>query len=225
MKKSLLFLLVLSVFLTEIILGVNEIAGFIFYVFLITGVLLSISKAEFLDNHGKLALIFMILPTLRIVELFLEIGFFWETLIFYYLLLFLVTFCSLKFKINPSYNKKNLILLPLVVLLSIFLGCFGNIFLNLDKYTGFVAIIPIIAFSEEVLFRGMIQNLIEKEHCSFVSVLIPALLYGIFSLSYGFSAIIFFCITAFIISLVYHLTKNIFLTITANLIIHLFILV
>jgi len=225
MRKYLLILLISTIFLSEIILRVNEIAGFIFYISLITGVLISFHKAESLDDYGKLAVIFTIIPILRIAELFITLEFFWKTLIFYYLLFFLVTFYSIKFKINPGYTKKGLILMPLVIFLAISLGYLGNAFLNLDKYIGLLALLPIIAYSEEVLFRGLIQNLIKKIYSPLTSILSTALLYGIFSLSYSFSAIIFFFITALIISLVYNYTKNIFLTITINLILHFFLFV
>ena len=224
MKKYLLVLLSLSMFLSEIILRINETAGFFLYGFLIAGCLISLAKAESLDNYGKLIIVFMILPIIRIAELFIVFEFFWRIFIVYYILLFLVSFYSIKFKINPGYTKEKLYLLPLVILLGVSLGFIGNLF-GFEKYAGLIFLIPLIAYSEEVLFRGLIQNFIEKSYGIFPSIFFTALLYGIFSLSFGFPAVLFLFFTAGIISFIYYFTKNIFLTIAINLILHLFLFV
>lgn len=223
MKKYLLVLLGLSVFLSEVILRVNEIAGFFLYSFLIAGCLISLSKAESLNNHAKLIIVFMILPIIRVAELFLVFEFFWRVLIVYLILFFLVTFYSIRFKINPGWTKEKLWLLPLVILVSIFLGYIGNVFFSFEKHPELLLLIPLIAYSEEVLFRGLIQNYTKKSYGARASVLFTALLYGIFSLGYGFPAVLFIFFIALITSLVYNSTKNIFLVIAMNMIVHLFL--
>ena len=223
MKKYLLILLSLSVFLSEIILRINETAGFFLYSFLIAGCLISLAKAESLDNYGKLIVVIMILPIIRIVELFIVFEFFWKTFMVYFILLFLVSFYSIKFKINPGYTKKKLFLLPLVIVLGVSLGFLGNL-LGFEKYFGLIFLIPLIAYSEEVLFRGLIQNFIEKSYGVGISIVFTALLYGIFSLSFGFPVLVIFFISL-IISFVYSFTRNIYLTIAMNMIFHLFLFV
>lgn len=224
MRKYLLVLLSLSMFLSEIILRINQTFGVFLYSLLITGCLIALSKKESLDNYGKLIIVFMILPIIRIVELFLVFEIFWRVFVVYFILLFLVSFYCLKFKINPGYTKEKLGLLPWVILVAVFLGFMGNVLFEFDKYLGFVFLIPIIAYSEEVLFRGLIQNLGEKSCGVFCSIFFSSFLYGIFSLSFGFS-VIFIFIIAFVIGLTYYFTKNIFLTIAINMIFHLFLFV
>ena len=223
MRKYLLVLLGLSVFLSEVILRINEIAGFFLYSFLIAGCLISLSRAESLNNHAKLIIVFMILPIIRIAELFIVFEFFWRVLIVYLLLFFLVTFYSIRFKINPGWTKEKLWLLPLVILVSIFLGYVGNVFFSFERYTELLLLIPLIAYSEEILFRGLIQNYAKKSYGAIASILFTALLYGIFSLGHGFPAVLFIFLVALITSLIYNSTKNIFLVITINMILHFFL--
>lgn len=223
MRKYLLVLLGLSVFLSEVILRINEVAGFFLYSFLIAGCLISLSRAESLNNHAKLIIVFMILPIIRIAELFIVFEFFWRILIVYLILFFLVTFYTIRFKINPGWTKEKLWFLPLVILISIFLGYIGNVFFGFKGHTGLLLLIPLIAYSDEVLFRGLIQNYAKKSYGAVSSILFTALLYGIFSLGYGFPAVLFIFLVALITSLVYNYTRNIFLVITINMIIHLFL--
>jgi len=222
-SKYLLILLSVSVLLSEIILRVNETAGFLLYSFLILGCLISLSKAKSLNNDAKLLIVFMILPIIRIAELFITFEFFWKIHIVYLILFFLVTFYSLKFKIDPGYTKGKLWLLPLIIVLSILLGFLGNLFLNFESHLELILLIPLIAYSEEVLFRGLIQNYAKKSYGAFASILFTAFLYVIFSLSWGFPAVLFIFALAVITSIVYNYSKNIFLVIVMNLIFHVFL--
>lgn len=217
-------LFVLTMLLSEIMLTLNVAIGLLFYVILITGVLLALHKTESLVNNGKLMTILLILPIIRLIGLFLDIDYFWKTLIVYCALLFLVCFYSFKFKINPGYTKKNLILLPLIVLLGIVMGATGNFLFDFEK-TPFLILIPLIAFSEEVLFRGLIQKLIKTEYGGFLSILFTAMLYGILNLSLGFPAVLFIFWVSLFISLFYDITENIFLAIIINMIVQAFIFV
>lgn len=223
MRKYLLVLLCLSIFLSEIILRINEIAGFFIYSFLISGCLLSLSRAESLNNHAKLIIVFMILPIIRIAELFVVFEFFWKVLIIYLILFFLVSFYSIRFKINPGWTKEKLWLLPLVIVFSAILGYVGNVFFNFEGYPELLLLIPLIAYADEVLFRGLIQNYAKKSYGAVSSILFTALLYGIFSMSYGFPAVLFIFFMALIMGLIYNFTRNIFLTIVMNMVFHVFL--
>ncbi len=225
MGKYLLILFSLSLFLSEIILRINQTFGFLLYSFLIAGCLISLAKAESLDNPSKLIIVFMILPIIRIAELFIVFEVFWKTFIVYCILLFLVIFYSMEFKINPGYTTKKLYLLPLVIIFSIFLGVIGNSFFSFEKYGLFFFLIPLIAYSEEILFRGLIQNFIKKNYGVVYSILFTAVLYSIFSISSGFPAVLFILFTALIISSIYYFTENIFLTIAMNVVLQLFLFV
>jgi len=223
MPKNSLFLLSISILLSEIILRLNETAGFFLYSFLILGCLITLSKAKSLNDEAKLLIVFIILPILRIAELFVLFPFFLKINIVYIILFFLVTFYSLKFKINPGFSKRNLWMIPLVIIISIILGIIGNAFISFEKYPGLIFSIPLIAYSEGILFWGLIQNYSEKNHGAIASIMFSSFLYSVFSLSLGFPAVLFIFISAFFIGITYNSTKNIFLVITMNFILHLFL--
>ena len=223
--KNLLILLGASVFLSEIILRINETAGFLLYSFLILGCLLSLSKAKLLNNDAKLLIVFIILPILRISELLIFLEFFWKINLVYLILFFLVTFYSVKFNINPGFSKGNLWMIPIVIVLSVILGFVGNFFFTFEKHPEFLFLLPLIAYSEEILFRGLIQNYSEKIYGVVASILFSSVLYLIFSLSLGIFAVIFIFIASLIIGIIYHFTKNIFLVIIMNFILHLFLFI
>ncbi len=224
MRKYLLVLLSLSLLLSEIIIRISPVFGFFLYSSLIAGCLISFSKAEKLEDYSKLAIVLMILPIIRIAELFIGFDFLWRSISVYYVLCFLVTFYTIQFKINPGYTKRRLYLLPLVILAGVTLGFIGNLF-PFEKYSGFLLLLPIIAYSEEVLFRGLIQKLINNSYGGFSSIFFTSLLYSIFSLGYGLPIALFLFFVSLISCLIYHYTKNIFLTIAINLIFHGFILI
>jgi len=225
MRKGLLALIGMALLLSEIILFVKPEFAFISHSILIGGCLIALANEETLDNSGKLIIIFMILPIIRISELFLNFSFIWNTAIIYFILLFLVTFYSIKFKINPGYKKKFLILIPIVILLGITLGVLGNILFDFEKIPELILILPILVFSEEVLFRGLIQNLIQEEYSGFTAVVFTSLIYGIFSMGFGFPVLWFIFGVSLIISLIYAMTKNIYLTMAFSLIMHIFIFI
>jgi membrane protease YdiL (CAAX protease family) len=185
--------------------------------------LISLSRKEELDVYGKLMFVLLILPMMRIAELFINFSYLWRSFIIYYVLLFLVLIYSGRFKINPGYTKKGLILLPLVIVLGVVLGALGNEVS--EKYSEFILFLPIIVFSEELLFRGMIQNLVKEGYGTKLSIIIPSIVYVIFSLNYNLFTVFFLFIASLVSSIIYHYTKNIFLTITLNLIVHFFIFI
>ncbi|WP_367277968.1 CPBP family glutamic-type intramembrane protease [Flavobacterium sp.] len=162
---------------------------------------------------------------LRIFEIFIPFNFFWRTLIFYYLLFFLANFYLFKFKINPGYTKKFIFLLPLGILFGISTGFLGNYFFEITKNSSLLFIFPIMVFAEELLFRGLIQNLIKKSYGRFLAIIFAALIYGIFCMGFGFKIAVFFFAINFMICLVYDFSENIFLTFVINLIFNLFLFV
>ena len=218
--KNLVILLIFSLFLSEIFLSFNETIGFLLYGFLIALCLISLSHIKILNDYGKLIIILMIIPIIRVSGLFINLGLFWETLIFYCLLLFLAFYYSVRFKLDHGHKKEKLDLLPLAVIIGVVLGLIGQGFFNFENYSWIIYLIPLIAYSEEILFRGMIQNLVEKSYGVIPSIFIPAFLYGFFSLGYGYLFALFMFFAGIILGLVYYKTKNIFLTVVINMILH-----
>lgn len=232
MEKYIVPLIVLALILSEAYLNINEDIGFVLYGFLIGVCLLYLSHLRSLKDYdgslksnGKLVIVFMIVPIVRITELFITLEFFWKVLISYGILLFLSFYYSARFELDHGHKKEKLGLLPLAIISGVVFGAIGNFSFGFEKYFWMVYLIPFISYSEEILFRGMMQNLLEKSYGIWASVFISALLYGIFSLGYGilFSVFIFFAGTA--IGIIYSKTKNIFLAVAINMMMHLFLFV
>src|SRR3989344_3233897 len=185
MEKKIVLLLVLALVLSEIFLNINEAVGFIMYSILIAFCLLSLSHVESLNDPGKLMIVFMIIPIVRITESFITFGFFWKIIISYSILLFLSFYYSVRFKLDHGHKKEKLGFLPFAVAVGIGLGIMSQSLFMFNKYSWLIYFIPFIAYSEEILFRGMIQNILGKNLTASVAVLITALLYGVFSSGYG----------------------------------------
>ena len=81
MNKRLLYSILLSMFLSELILVVNPKAGFVSYFILVTGILFFLSKKEKLDDLSKILIVLMILPAIRIAGFFIELEFFWKVIV------------------------------------------------------------------------------------------------------------------------------------------------
>ncbi len=223
MKKHFAVFVILILILSEVLLNINKVIGFILYICLVALCLLSLSHTKVLNEYGKLIIVLMIIPIVRIVELFISLSFFWEILISYSILLFLAFYYSVRFKLDHGHKKEKLGWLPLAIIIGIALGIVGNFFFSFEKYSWLIYLIPLIAYSEEILFRGMIQNLIKEGYGITLSILITAFLYGIFSLNYGYLFALFMFFAGIIIGLVYNHTKNIFLAVAINLILHFFL--
>ena len=107
MTNQFVFLiLVLALFLSEIALNFKISLGFILYGALIALSLLSLSHVKTLNNYGKIIIVFMIIPIVRLTGLFIELGFFWKTLISYSILLFLAFYYSIRFKLSFKLRKE-----------------------------------------------------------------------------------------------------------------------
>ena len=181
------------------------------------------SRAEKLDGAGRIILIFMIFPVIRIAELFLSFSLFWNVLAVYLILLFLSSFYMFKLKIDPGFTKKKLSWIPFVIFISAGVGYLGSLFFEFGKYSELIVLIPLIVYTEEVLFRGLIQNSVQEKYGINKAILFTTILYAIFSLSLGIPLMLFMVSVSIIMSLIYAHTKNIFLTIIMSLIVHVFL--
>ena len=90
MNKILTVLIGISIILIEILLKVNPTYGFLSYVILITACLIVISRLEQRDKYEKLTVVLLIMPMLRIAELFIPLEYAWRSCVIYFLLGFLV---------------------------------------------------------------------------------------------------------------------------------------
>jgi membrane protease YdiL (CAAX protease family) len=214
MNKILPLLIGISFLLNEILLKVNPTYGFFSYVIIITACLIAISKDE-LNGYGKLAVVLLILPMMRIAELFVSFDYIWRSFLIYYVLLFLVLIYSSRFKINVGYTVKKIGFLPLVLVVGGVLGVLAGAFSV--KNAGFLLVLPVIVLAEELLFRGMMQNLVREGYGTKASIILPSLVYAVFSLGYGFPFVGLLFVASLVSSVIYHYSKNIFLSIAFSL--------
>lgn len=218
MKFGLLYLILAFVFASEILLIRNSIAGIIFYSILLIGVLFALAYSKKFEKSQEFLLVFMILPLSRIASCFLSLYIPWKAELMAVLVLGISVYYIARFKINLGSMKKRLWLAPFSVIFGISLGIFGNLFLNVEKTYFLIAIIPIAAFSEELFFRGLLQNLVLEENSLFSSALFISLLYGAVNISLGFSAACLFFAANFVICLIYGISRNLILGYIINLI-------
>jgi membrane protease YdiL (CAAX protease family) len=221
-KKYIPILMGFSLLLSEIILKINTTFGFFCYAVLITGCLIALESQERLDVYSKLMIVLLILPMARIAELFIHFNYLWRSVIISFALLFFVLIYSIKLRIKPGFTKKKLGFLPLVLIGGVVLGVLGSGFVS-EKYSNFIFILPLIVFAEELFFRGMMQNLTKESYGSKMSIILPSLVYAIFSLNFALPVIIIMFASSLICSIIYHYSKNIFLSVAFSLAVHLFI--
>ncbi len=221
MKRLLFIFLIIAFLLSELILSINRNAGFLIYVIIIGILLINLEKDETLSHSEKLLVFLMIVPIARISELFINFSFFWKTVMFYFAISFLVVLYTRRFKINPGYTKSRLWFLPISIIIGICLGYAGSLIFNSGEYLEILFLLPFIVFSEEILFRGMIQNYAKKEYGSIISIIGTSLLFAVFSLSHGFALAYFMFMANIIMCLIYDRTENIWLTLPINLCINL----
>lgn len=225
MKKYIPLVLGVFLLISEITLQKIPEIGFIVYTAFAATCIFFLSEIKSLGNHGKLIILFMIFPILRTAELFINLGFVWKTYLVYVILIFLTIFYAVEFNIKFGFRKKHLYFLPIALAIGGALGYFGSTLINTNKHLSLIGVLLIIALSEEILFRDMIQGLITKEYNFIISIIFTSIIYAILSLSLG----IYFAILMFVMSLIsclsYHYTKNIVLSMAINIGLHFFLLV
>ncbi len=164
MKKPIFISLILVFFLAEIMLGINKYIGVLIYALVLGLILIDLEEDDFLIQSDKLLIFMMILPIARISEMFVSFNFYWKTIIFYFVIYFLVLFYMRRFKINPGYTKSKLWFIPLSIIIGIYFGYIGNHYFGFEKHPEILFLLPFIVFSEELLFRGMMQDYAKKEY-------------------------------------------------------------
>lgn len=211
--------------IVEYLLSSFPVIGFFVYAIFVGVVLVMMENEVQHTKEEKLLIFLMILPICRLAEIFLNLNFFWSTLIFYLILAGLTIFYSIKFwyrvRKNPFVGNPTYFLISLGIA-GIAWGAAKYAF-NLD-YSTIVFLIPIIAYAEEIYFRGGFQNMANEWFGNF-SILLTAFIYAAFSLSYGFVYALIAFFAALVLSSLYHITKNIYLSYVLNIVFHVLIFV
>lgn len=220
MKKTTFFFVIIGILLAELIFKWNQTAGFVIYAIFLGIVLISMEKDITLDKSEMLLILLMIVPMARISELFLPFGSLWKIFAFYAVIVLLAVYYAKKFWIKSGKIEiDDLSYLLVIAVVSIFTMAGAEYFFHINNSI-IIPLIFFIAYAEEILFRGEIQNLTNEKYGGFYAVFFTSLLYGIFTISYGFPIFLFAFIASIILCIIYHFTKNIYLTFIINLVFH-----
>jgi membrane protease YdiL (CAAX protease family) len=218
MKKEKFILLWLSfgLLLFEITFELTPRLGYILYALLVLGVLWTYSKAYSEREDLKLLVMLVILPLLRISEVFLDVNFLIRTIAFYGGFAFLIIFYLIKYKIPIRSEKRSYILLPYVIIGGLLFGFISSKIIPLQTNFNLIYFLILISITEELYFRGLIQGTMKDLYSSNISIFASSVLYLIFSLSFGLSALFLFAMSV-ISAILYEKKGNIYLCIAFNL--------
>jgi len=225
MDKAIALIFVLFVFLNEFVLRLSVGAGVTMYLILMSAGLFLLSREDDINDIGKMIIAFLAVPLVRIAGLFVDIPYIWKILLGGGILLFLGLYYLYKFDIYIGDVSKNLWMIFLVFCVGLLFGILGNIYIGYEHDLALIMVLPFVVFGEEIFFRGVMQNTVEKS-CGFTfSLIVPALIYAALSSYLGIGLAIFFFFVSLFSGLLYASTRNVFLSITLNLVVSAFIFV
>jgi membrane protease YdiL (CAAX protease family) len=220
LKKITFLFVILGILISELIFELNQTNGFIVYSILLGVVLISMEKDITLNKSEMLLIFLMIVPIARISELFLPFSPIWKIFAFYAVIAFLGIYYAKKFWIKSGDIDLDDLSYPLIIgVASVFAMAGGEYFFHMQNSL-VIPLIFFIAYAEEILFRGEIQNLTNEKYGGFYAVFFTSLLYGIFTISYGFPIFLLAFLASIILCTTYHFTKSIYLTFIINVIFH-----
>ena len=222
--KILSFVLAFALIMSELSFILNQNLGFAFYIAMISGTLIALAYADKLKDEGRLMTLFMIVPMFRICGMFLNFDFFFRALTGSYLLVILILAYSIKLKINPGYTAKWLWMAAITAIIGLASGFILNSLINFNKDIRLIMILPVLVFAEEVYFRGMLQQEVEKQNGLIIGIVINGILYGIYSLSFGWQIALVFFGVGLVCGALYGLTKNVFVAMPIGLAVHVLLL-
>ena len=148
-------LIIVGLAIVEFILNSFPTIGFFIYAVFV-GIILIVMENEIQHTKEEKVLIFLaIIPICRLAEIFLNFNFFWNTLVFYLLVISLTVFYAIKFwfRIRKNPFIGNPLYFVIVLLLATSATIVAKYAFKMD-FVGLVFLIPIIAYAEEIYFRG-----------------------------------------------------------------------
>jgi membrane protease YdiL (CAAX protease family) len=191
--------------------------------------ILLLALALSLDRARKLAISAAIIPTTMLVSLSLpQHDVFARSAVYYILILLLSLLYGYMFTMNEphsvmSLGKKYIILLPLMVVIGQVLGALGFVVLR-GQYPYHGTPIALVAstavvfgFSEELLFRGLLQQQALKVVHPVAAVVITSLAYAVvFTVHGSVLPFVFALIAGSVLSTIYYFKQNLLLTTATN---------
>lgn len=220
-RKLSLLNLIMLIFLSEATVFFWPLIGIFVNAFILTSLLISAVFDKTLRN---------LLVCLSIIPAFRLIGFsnpstdiVFRTLLIYYLIFVMSFVYKVYFKIKKTgHNLNHIKNLYLMVFIGILFGLSEYFYLpkdglNLNLPLGLALLFfSFFGYTEELLFRGLIQNSLAKITKPLYSVLFTSTLYSFVHLANGLRGIVFAFFVSLIISTIFSQKKNIFLTTILN---------
>ena len=215
MEKKLFVLLVPLLFLLELIISFNSVVGVVFSLVFVSAVIVIFSNRE---SYCEDILFFLVsLIVIRNLEVFLVLSEFWHILLVHFLLLFVLIYYLVHYRVSLKGLTKNLHIIPFVLLLGGIIGVLGNVIFEKLPFN-YIYLLVLVVVSEALFFRGLLQKRMER-FGDISSILFPALVYGIFSMSLGPAPAIFAFGVSLVSGIVYWSSRNVLLCILLNLVI------
>jgi membrane protease YdiL (CAAX protease family) len=215
------FLLALTL-LSEMMMNFDVRIAFGLYFSMVLFFLYSFSKAGALNSDGILASIFIVIPMIRIVQIFVYINIFWNIFIVSICFLYLSVFLIRKYKISPGFNNNKSYYLLVALVIGMMFGVFSNYHFSIYKYSYLIYILPFAIFIEDLYFRGLLQNFIDYKYGKVTAVFFVSAFIFILSLGFGVDIAAYFFLVSLISGVLYADTKNIFVPYLFDLMVYLF---
>jgi membrane protease YdiL (CAAX protease family) len=220
MNKTAFIIVITGILLSELVFQFNQTFGFLLYSVLLGFVLISMERDMYVNKSDVLLILLMIVPIARISELFMTFNSLWNMFIFYSILTFLAVYYANKLRIRSEMVELGDFGYGIIVIVVGVLLALGAKYIFHMNNPAIIFLILFIAYAEEILFRGEIQNLSKQRYGPIYSILFTSLLYAIFSISYGSTMFLISFGASLVLCLLYYYTKNIFVTFLGNIILH-----
>ena len=220
-QKTLLLIVLMLFFISETVLFFWPQIGIFINALVLNYLLIS---AFFDKSIRNLLLCLTIFPAARLFGFLVpNADNFFRTAFFYYFVFVLSFGCQYWLKINyGGFSFKKIKNVPLMILIGILFGFLEHWLLpsrgfNFKLSFGLASFfILFFGYTEEFLFRGLIQRTLKKISSPFYSILFTSLFYSVVHLANGFSHAVFVFFLSLTLSTIFYLKKNIFLTTVLN---------
>lgn len=220
-QKLLLLNLTMLIFLSEVTVFFWPFIGMFVNAFILTSLLIS---AVFDKASRNLLACLSIIPAVRLVGFSIpSTDIFLRTALVYCSIFVLCFGYQVCLKIKKTWHRlKHIRDLPLMIIIGVLFGSLEYAFLpkegfNLGiSFSSALLFFLFLGYTEELLFRGLIQNLVEKITKPLYSILFTSILYTFVHINNSLSGTALAFFVSMIVSTVFHRKKNIFLVTALN---------
>lgn len=220
-QKLLLLNLIMLIFLSEVTLFSWPLIGIFVNAFILTFLLMA---AAFAKVSRNLLVCLSTIPAARLIGFLVpQADTFLRTTLFYYSALILSFGYLFHLRIKKTgHNLKGIENLPLMIMAGVLLGSLEYAILPKECPNPAISLgsaVPFFLFfgyTEELLFRGLIQNSAAEFTKPLSSVLFTSILYTFVHLNSGLYGVALALLTGLATSIVFQRTRNIFLVTALN---------